>query len=290
MEPPRRPALRPEQVGPEGQNWGITGFAPAALERTAFAPFISTLRAALGSAGGIRIDHALGLSRLWVVPEGASARDGAYLTMPLDDMLRVIAIESVRAKAIVIGEDLGTVPPGLRDKMRAREMLGMRVLSFEREADGAFTPPDRYERHAAAMTGTHDLPTIAGWWRGHYIDWAARLGRTHDEAADRAARAEDKARLWRAATEAGVANGAEPAQDDTDPVVDAALAYVGATPSLLTIAPLEDLTGLVEQPNLPGTITEHPNWRRRMPDATQALLDRPEVKRRVGKLNQTRTA
>jgi 4-alpha-glucanotransferase len=281
----------PDLLGPDGQSWGITGFAPHALQRSGFAPFIATLRAALGAAGGIRIDHALGLRRLWVVPEGASAREGAYLTMPMDDMLRLLALESHRARAIVIGEDLGTVPAGFRPAMDDKAMLGMRVLWFERDEDGGFLPPEDYARDAAAMTGTHDLATVAGWWRGRDIAWNWQLGRTSraaDEAEDQAARSEDRAKLWSALVAAGVADMPEPGPEDDGRVVDAAMAFIGRTPSALAIVPLEDVIGAIEQPNLPGTIDEHPNWRRRMPEATDALLARPEVVARLATLDAER--
>jgi 4-alpha-glucanotransferase len=278
----------PDPLGPDGQSWGITGFDPQALRDTGFAAFIATIRAALAHAGGIRIDHAFGLRRLWVVPEGASAADGAYLDMPFDDLMRIVAMESHRAKAIVIGEDLGTVPDGFREAMDARAMLGMRVLWFERDADG-FVPPVKWSPDAVAMTGTHDLATVAGWWSGRDIGWTWALGRTSealDEAADRAARAEDRAALW-GAFDTG---RDQPAEDDTDPVVDAAIAHVASTPCALAIVPVEDLAGLVEQPNLPGTIDEHPNWRRRLPDTTEALLDCADVTARIDALNATRPA
>ncbi|BCA61177.1 hypothetical protein HMP09_0411 [Sphingomonas sp. HMP9] len=278
----------PDPLGPDGQSWGITGFDPQALRDTGFAPFIATIRAALAHAGGIRIDHAFGLRRLWVVPESASAAEGAYLDMPFDDLMRIIAMESQRAKAIVIGEDLGTVPDGFREAMDARAMLGMRVLWFERNADG-FVPPATWSSDAVAMTGTHDLATIAGWWSGRDIDWTWDLGRKSDavdEAADRAARAEDRAALWSA-----FGTGTEqPAPDDTGPVLDAAIAHVAGAPCRLAIIPIEDIAGLIEQPNLPGTIDEHPNWRRRMPDTTEALLTRTHVAARIDTLNAQRPA
>lgn len=282
----------PDPLGPEGQNWGITGFSPQALQRTGFDAFIATIRAALSHAGGIRIDHALGLRRLWVVPDGASPTEGAYLTYPLGDMLRLLALESERAKAIVIGEDLGTVPEGLRDAMEQKEMLGMRVLWFEREEDGTFTPPDRWPTGAVAMTGTHDLPTVAGWWSGRDIDWTWSLKRKSDaasEAEHRASRAQERVRLWSSMRDAGIAStGVMPGIADTNPVVDAALAYVGSTPSPISILPMEDIVGITEQPNLPGTTNEHPNWRRRMPAQTGDLLGRPEVAERIETLNAKR--
>ncbi len=282
----------PDLLGPDGQEWGITGFSPRSLVANGFEPLIATLRSALGLARGIRIDHALGLQRLWVVPHGASATQGAYLTMPTEHMMRVIAIESDRAKAIVVGEDLGTVPPGFRGKMDERGMLGMRVLWFERGDKGAFTSPRCWSRNAAAMTGTHDLPTVAGWWSERDIDWTWRLGRKSpaaDETDDRKRRAVDREKLWQSFKQAEVVDGQpQPAADQTKVVVDAALSAVSATPCALVIIPMEDLLGSVEQPNLPGTIDEHPNWRRRMPDTTDALLKKPSISARVDLLSKAR--
>ncbi|MEM5471870.1 4-alpha-glucanotransferase [Hoeflea sp. AS60] len=281
----------PDILGPDGQNWGITSFSPQALRRTGFDPFIATLRAGLDHAGGIRIDHALGLRRLWVVPQGETADEGAYLNFPLEDMLRILVIESHRARAIVIGEDLGTVPAGLRERLEARDVLGMRVLWFERDKDGDFTPPDQWHRQAASMTGTHDLPTVAGWWQERDIDWTWTLGRTsraENEAADRETRARDRKKLWEDINSAGTDAGPQPGRGETDVFVDAAIAHVGATACELAIFPMEDVLGLIEQPNLPGTIDEHPNWRRRMPGRTEALLGEPKVAARLKRLNEAR--
>lgn len=281
----------PDLLGPDGQDWGLTTFSPAALQRTFFEPFIATLRAALDHAGGIRIDHALGLNRLWVVPHGGSPADGAYLHYPLDDMLRILAIESHRGNAVVIGEDLGTVPPGLRERLEAAHVLGMRVMWFERESGGGYIPPSDWQEQAAAMTGTHDLPTIAGWWKGRDIDWTWALGRSsghESEAEAHVARAGERTALWDALRRSGAAEGPQPDIDTPAPVVEAILRHVALTPCELAIIPLEDIAGLVEQPNLPGTTDQHPNWRRRMPASTEELLARPEVGRRIADLDASR--
>ena len=273
----------PDPLGPDGQNWGITALSPFALRRQGFAPFIDTLRAVFAHAGGIRIDHALGLCRLWVVPDGAPADQGAYLAMPFADMLRILRIEAQRANqgrgAIVIGEDLGTVPPGFRDTMAKVGMLGMRVLPFERDAGGAFLPPDTWSERAIAMTATHDIPTVAGWWKGRDLEWRARIAERPVSPEDSANRARERTALWQA-----VGNGA-PKPDDPATVVDAAIAAVAGTPCPLAIIPVEDLLGLDEQPNLPGTIDEHPNWRRRLPDTLDRSLATPEVAARIAVLN-----
>lgn len=277
----------PDLLGPTGQDWGLTNFSPRALETTHFEPFLATLRAALRCAGGVRIDHAMGLRRLWVVPKGMSPKQGCYISYPEEDMLRLVALESHRSGGVVIGEDLGTVPPGFRPRLDRAGVLGMRVLWFERGAKGRFTAPRRYARHAASMTTTHDLPTVAGWWRGNDVDWRERVG--HGDAefhrTQRQEREADRGRLWEAFVKAGTAEGAPPPLEDTDPVVDAALGFVAKTASSLAIVPAEDLHGLVEQPNLPGTLDEHPNWRRRLPSEG---LDDPAARRRMEALAKAR--
>jgi 4-alpha-glucanotransferase len=273
----------PDLFNPQGQNWGLTTFAPWALRTTHFAPFLATLRAATRHAGGVRIDHAMGLTRLWLVPEDASPAEGAYLTYPCADLLRLIRLESHRRRAVIIAEDLGTVPEGFQDDLADSGIDGMRVLWFERDDDGAFRPPATWSVEAAAMTSTHDLPTVAGWWRGTDIDTRHGLAppsRPEGEREEKKQRAADRRLIWEALRSAKVAEGSESAAS-ADGVVDAAIRLVAETPSELALVPLEDMLGLVDQPNLPGTITEHPNWRRRYPGEASSIWDRPEVARRA---------
>ncbi|GGD60866.1 4-alpha-glucanotransferase [Caballeronia grimmiae] len=262
----------PDLFNQAGQSWGLTTFSPRAMRMQGFSAFIDMLRCSFAQAGGIRIDHILGLRRLWLVPEGESAKDGAYLRYPIDDLLRLIALESWRHRAIVVGEDLGTVPPGFSERLQEHGLLGIRVLWFERAEEGeGFKPPREWSNGVTATTTTHDLPTVTGWWRGEDIEWRSKIGQTmaRDDGRDPVEvameeRGEDRAHLWRAFQEAGVA----PANVEAPPVdnapVDEALAFVGMTPAPLVTYPLEDLLGLAEQPNLPGSIDEHPNWRRRL--------------------------
>ncbi|MET0238720.1 MAG: 4-alpha-glucanotransferase, partial [Sphingobium sp.] len=272
----------PDPLGPDGQNWGITGFSPQGLTSSGFAPWIAMLRAALADAGGVRIDHGFGLSRLWVVPEGGRPSDGAYLTYPFDDMLRVLALESHRANAIVVAEDLGTMPWGFGQAIADRDILGMRVMWFERNGEGGYTRPEDYGPASVAMTGTHDTPTVAGWWKGRDMDWNRKLARGGPT--DENARADERRLFW-----ATVGDGEpQPAVDDAAPVVDAAVRTVARAASHLAIVPLEDLLALEEQPNLPGIIDEHPNWRRRLPGKLGDLLTEPEVEGRIATLNRER--
>jgi len=275
---------------PLGQDWALTGFSPRALVAAGFAPFIATLRAALRHAGGVRIDHAMGLARLWLIPRGGVPADGAYVAYPMADLIRLLALESVRNEAVVVAEDLGTVPSGFRDVLDQAGIQGMRVLWFERDERG-FTAPDSWDRSAIAMTTTHDLPTVAGWWRGSDITTRAacgRLGEGVTEAAAAAERAVDRPLLWQAFARAGVAAAEPPAYEDTAPVVDAALAFVVRTASPLAMLPLEDVLGEVEQPNLPGTIDEHPNWRRRLGCAVGEALDDPAAAARLERVTAER--
>lgn len=246
----------PDAFNAAGQTWGVGGFDPAGLRRTGFAPVRALLRATMCNRGGVRIDHILGLLRLWLVPRGAPSSAGAYLRAPLHDLLNLVALESWRQRCIVIGEDLGVVPPGLRETLARRGVMGIDVLAFTRDADGAFLPPHRWRREAVATTTTHDLPTLVGWSRGRDLDWRARLEGT--DAATLAGQRDARAADVRALDAASAA-----AIGETGPA--AWMAFVAASPSPLALLPAEDALGLPEQPNLPGTVDTHPNWRRRLP-------------------------
>jgi 4-alpha-glucanotransferase len=278
----------PDLLGPEGQNWGLTALSPTGLAASGFGGFLETLRTAMRNAGGVRIDHAMGLRRLWVVPDGAKASEGTYLSYPFEDLLRLTALESHRNKAIVIGEDLGTVPPGFREATTDAGIMGMRVLWFERTRSNRFRAPSTWGAEAVAMSTTHDLPTIAGWWRERDIDWRLEVGGDAARATrDRNERATDRAVLWSALRRTGCAEGQAPDIADPAPVIDGALKLLGGAPCRLAIIPAEDVFGLVEQPNLPGTIDEHPNWRRRLPPSE--TLAEGDAANRLAILNQART-
>ena len=275
----------PDLYNAKGQNWGLTTFSPRALDNSGFAPFISTLRAGLRHAGGLRIDHAMGLLRLWVIPHNADPQQGAYLSYPVEDLLRLTALEAHRHGAIIIGEDLGTVPPGFRDSMIDSGMYGMRVLWFERPGR-LIKPPETWDKLAAAMTSTHDLPTVAGWWRGADIETRAQLGWIKDNEHERQTRAKERRSLWRSFKRAGVADGDEPTIDQAPRAVNAAVHFTSQAASDITLLPVEDALALEEQPNLPGTIDEFPNWRRRYPGEASELLRTPEVRQRLAPLAQ----
>ena len=287
----------PDIFNPRGQDWGLTAFSPLALREQGYAPFIRMLRACLAHAGGVRIDHILGLARMWLVPEGMPACDGVYLRYPLQDMLRLIQLEAWRHQAMVIGENLGTVPEGFNASLARSGILGMDVLWFEREAADAarqapapFLPPRSWPAPAVAMTTTHDLPTLEGWWRGRDVDWRAQLGQLEGAAehAAREERAADKAALWSALQEAGLLERPACAEVPATAPALAMLRFVAAAPCPLALFPIEDLAGDAEQPNLPDSREDHPNWRRRMAAAVDHFFDDPDVQARLAAIEQGR--
>jgi glycogen operon protein len=224
-------------------------------------------------AGALRIDHAMGLARLFWVPDGARAAEGAYVRYPLDDLLGVLALESTRASCLVVGEDLGTVPEGFQARLAAADVLSYRVFWFER-ADTGFLPPSAWPAKAAACVSTHDLPTIAGWWAGADIGEKEALGRLDAEAAARAReeRQGERQALIDAVAVPGSAEARLAVDDWAVGDVTAAIhRHVGATPAALVLVQADDLAGEATALNLPDTDRERPNWRRKVGVAATAL-------------------
>lgn len=267
----------PDALGPRGQDWDLTTFSPFAMGRNGFATFLSMLRASFAIAGGVRIDHVMGLQRLWLIPEGGTAAHGAYVSYPFEDLLRLVVLESWRAKKIVIGEDLGIVPFGLRETLDKRGLAGMRVLIFEKDGD-VYRPPGHYPRGAVAMTTTHDTATLIGWQRGSDIDLREALdqlppGVDADRARlDREADREAAERMFAAAGLGPSAQQHMTSIEREEKFSAEAIAFLAQGPSMLALVPLEDISGATEQPNLPGTVDEHPNWRRRYAKPVETIL------------------
>ncbi|WP_150301824.1 4-alpha-glucanotransferase [Pseudomonas profundi] len=278
----------PDILNRSGQNWGISAFSPSGLRANGFRAFIEMLQTNLAHAGGIRIDHVMGLKRLWIVPHGASPDQGAYLDYPFQDQLRLIALEAWRHRALVIGEDLGTVPPGLREELASRNILGMRVLLFEQD-EGRFIPPGKWPRDALATTTTHDLPSLCGWSKGRDIDWRLEAGHSSAEQteADRPEREKEKRALTAALTKAGCLDVTEAGLSKK---LEASIEFIGSTPASLALLPIEDAMASEEQPNLPGPGNEHPNWRRRWPMAARLMLEDKQVKGRLQRLATARAS
>ena len=268
----------PDAFSPDGQNWNLAPFNPRGLRAAAYRPFIRMLHATMAHAGIVRIDHVLGLDRSFWIPE--SGAPGGFVSYPLEPLLAVIRIEAARVGCIVVGEDLGSVPRGLRRRLADAGLLGCSVMQFEKDEHG-FLPPRHYRRASLASAGTHDTPTLRGWWSGRDIELRHRLGQTAEKdcRAALAARAAERGALCRLLAEEGHAPSdldpaAPPPRADDASVVALHALLAGAASSLLAVQ-LEDALGVVEQQNLPGTIDEHPNWRRRYPVAVEALADDP---------------
>ncbi|MBC7794429.1 MAG: 4-alpha-glucanotransferase [Clostridia bacterium] len=283
----------PDDLAPKGQNWGLPPLVPERLQEDGYAPFIATLQRCMKSAGALRMDHVMGLMRLFWVPPGDDATEGGYVHYPFRDMLGILALESVRNQCLVIGEDLGTVPNEMRGALAEHDVLSYRVFYFENDGDRP-KPPEAYPPCALVTVGTHDLATLKGFWEERDLQWRAELKlyptqgmRQHFEHQRNA----QKARMIEVLKERGLIrregfplNAALPQE-----LTVAVYAYIARAPCWLLSVQLEDVLNVIEQPNLPGTVDEHPNWQRRLPatvsqiGASQNFVVLAETLRREGR-------
>lgn len=255
----------PDAFAPQGQVWGLPPPDPHRWRAEGYRSFSELAHANMRHAGALRIDHILGLSRLFWVPEGAQGADGAYVAYPQDDLLGVLALESHAAECLVVGEDLGTVPEGLREALGAAGVYRYTVLPFERDG-AAFTSPTRYPPRALACVSTHDIAPLAGWWTGVDLDERRELG-LFDEPGLVVARQErvaDKQALLAAMAREGVAGEWTAESPFSAELAAAIYAFAASGPSRIFMLQLEDLTGERVGVNLPGTDRERPNWRTRL--------------------------
>ena len=272
----------PDLFNAGGQDWGLAPLSPAILEARDLEPFARDLEASMRHAGAVRIDHAMALQRLFWVPGDAKPTDGGYVRYPFESMLAKLADVSNRTEAVVIGEDLGTVPKGFRERMREAEVQSYRLMLFERDKAGAYLPPEAYPKEALACLATHDLPAFAGWWIGCDIDLRSAAGLISDEveARSRDERRQERDRLLEALCDAKLltkteAKAAARAENVPPDVVVAAHLFVARTSSRLMVAQIEDLVGASHQVNLPGTDREHANWRRVLGTSLEELATHP---------------
>ena len=252
----------PDALNTAGQAWGVAAFNPRGLAQSGFASFCDLLGAAMRHAGAIRLDHVLGLNRLFLIPFGWAAQDGAYLRYPLQALLAVTALMSVRHRCVVIGEDLGTVPDELRGVLADWGVWSYLVMMFERREGGVFKRPEEYRRNALATFGTHDLATYAGWASGY--DLAVKRGVGLDPGETDAERVRARWMLGEALARADVCR--DRAATFTDIV-----RFLARSPSRTLAVGIEDVLRLLDQPNIPGTTNEHPNWQRRLTVALEDL-------------------
>jgi 4-alpha-glucanotransferase len=254
----------PDRYNADGQDWGLPPFVPNRLAAHGYEPFIQTIRAALRHAGGLRIDHVMGLFRLFWIPRGQTPHHGAYVRYPAEDLLAIVALESQRARAVVVGEDLGTVEAGMRERLTELAVLSYRVVLFEPN------PPAQYPELALAAVTTHDLPTIAGIWTGADLQAQAAMGREPN----RAAYDEMRHRLR---VTAGLPDDAPLAE-----MIERVYAGLGQAPSRIVTATLDDALAVPERPNMPGTVDEWPNWSLALPEPLEAI-EQAELPRAIAR-------
>jgi len=261
----------PDAFAPEGQNWGLPPVNPLALRASGYELLIRLLRANLRFGGAIRLDHVMALCRLFWIPRGKPASEGTYVHYPFEDLLAIVALESVRAKTLVIGEDLGTVPDWVREQLGKAKVLSYKVFYFERRDDGSWKAPHDYPEQSLAVVTTHDLPTLTGFWSGEDIQVRAGLGAFRDEGARRQAwdeRQQDKSRMLQALKSEGLLPEGLSEDPASAPAMTPALCraihlYLAKSRSAVVLANLEDGLEELAQTNLPGTVEQHPNWSRK---------------------------
>lgn len=271
----------PDDFNPSGQNWGFPPSVPEKMRESGYEFLIQTIRNNMKHAGALRIDHALGMFRLFWIPRGMHAEHGAYMTYPSEDILRIIALESVRNKTIVIAEDLGTVGEDVRETLVRFRMLSYKLLYFERNyPDPSFKIPDRYSDLALCAVTTHDLPTLFGYWAGRDIEEKTRLGLYPSEELRQrqiSERERDKGLLFRALKSQGLLPDGFPSDPNALCVMIASLCltiyeYLSRTPSKLLGVSLDDIIGVMDQQNMPGTIDTYPNWLQKTPVTLDKIM------------------
>jgi 4-alpha-glucanotransferase len=278
----------PDSYNLQGQNWGLAPINPMALRRAAYAPFIAALRANMRNAGILRIDHVMSLMHLYWIPNCVAARGGTYVAYPFTDLLRIVALESWRQRCAVIGEDLGTVPPGFREVMAEAGVLSYRLLLFERDEKGAFLSPQRYPALASAAFSTHDIATLRGFWLARDLEWRRDLAlypNADAAATDIEERRRDRRLLLAALVAAGVLTedaAKHLLPDENAPHFSPELAvavhrFLGRSPAVLGLMQIEDALGELEQANLPGTVDQHPNWRRKLSRSIEVMAGDADI-------------
>jgi len=286
----------PDAFAPEGQNWGLPPVNPHRLRATCYRMFVQMLRHNLRFGGALRMDHVMALFRLFWIPRGMPASAGAYVQYPVEDLLGILALESVRHRAMIVGEDLGTVPDEVRVRLSAARVLSYRVFYFERLNDGTWKLPNAYPEQALAVVTTHDLPTLSGFWAGEDIEARSKLGGYPDDAAKRTAwetRYQDKVKIWDILKREGLLPPGLPndlaAVPRMIPELSTAIhAYLARTSSWLVLAALDDIAGEVAQTNFPGTVDEYPNWSRKLSMPIESLRLDPRPKQLAASLNALR--
>lgn len=283
----------PDALALKGQDWGIPPQHPEELRAQRYEPFIVMIRNNMRPVAALRLDHAMTLFRLWWVPRGMTSAQGAYVHYPLQDLIAILALESHRNECVVIGEDLGTVPEEVRLAMERYRIYHYKVLLFEREASGRFKAPSEYVQHALATVTTHDLPTLRGWWESHDIELRDRLNLYPSEEIKNEvhrSRAGERVSMMQALNEQRLWfwQQHEPLPEYSPALARAIHAYLGLSASNIAMLQIEDLIGMADAVNVPGTDREHANWQRKVALDTANIFARDEVKDMLKAMDRAR--
>jgi len=272
----------PDIMAPKGQNWGLLAYNPVTLRQKAFQPFIALIRANMRNAGALRLDHVMALLRLWCCPLGADATQGAYIGMPAEALFAILALESQRNHCIVIGEDLGTVPVAISELMQRYQVLSYRVFMLEQK-QGSYQHRDQtYPPLALATVTTHDMPTLIGFWQEHDLALRHKLDLFPSPAVA------DNLHNLRKDEKQLLQQHLSLVTPDATHLVKACHLYTAATPAQLFAYQLEDLVLLDTPVNIPGTSTEYPNWRRKLPENIDTILQRSDVLQLMAEIKHAR--
>jgi 4-alpha-glucanotransferase len=259
----------PDQFNSQGQVWGLAPMSPLGLSRDLYRPFVDTVRTVFKHAGLARIDHVLGFMRCFWVPESGAyeGAPGGYVRYPWDVLLAITKVEAHHAGCVVIGEDLGVLPEGLRERLAEARLYGCAVVQFERDHEGRLRHPSEFRPATLASFGTHDTATLRGFWKGWEIDRQHAFGQMDDAARDRTKeeRGRDRQRLQ------DLLHGGEAPEDLDESGIAAFHAMLADAGSELIAVQLDDICARVEQPNFPGTVEEYPNWRLKAPISVDRL-------------------
>ncbi|MFD1800816.1 4-alpha-glucanotransferase [Mixta tenebrionis] len=285
----------PDILGPLGQNWGLPPVDPHVMVERAYQPFIDMLRANMASCGALRIDHVMSMLRLWWIPYGMTADRGAYVSYPVDDLLSILALESQRHRCMVIGEDLGTVPQEIVGKLRSSGIYSWKVLFFEQESADCYRAPQQWQRQAMASATTHDLPTLRGFWSAGDLTLGEKLGLYPDKEVLKglfANREQQKQALLNALHQQGCVPkklGKRAAKLPMSPELSRGMQrYIAASSSALLGLQPEDWLDMDMPVNVPGTVDQYPNWRRKLSRTLEEMFSDEQISRLLKDLDSCR--
>jgi len=285
----------PDPLALKGQDWGIPPQDPHALVQECYRPFSQLIASNMRHFGALRLDHVMALFRQWWVPRGLGAKDGGYVHYPLDDLMSVLALESTRHGCLVVGEDLGTVPDEMRHAMAEFAVYSYKVLLFEKQPDGRFRRPEEYVRRAIATVTTHDLPTLRGYWAGRDLELRDRLKLYPDDVIRRQVseeRVRDRAQLIAALDSVGLhpAHGGEAEHGYSEELAHDVQLYLARSMAALVVLQYEDLIGMTDPVNVPGTSDEHANWQRKVTAGIDDALGRDSSLRLFDDVRRARSS